>query len=226
MENILTMLTSRRILYAAAALFLASGVFHVGVWVVDGMPSLSGPISWRKPITFGLSTGILFLSLGWVIGLLRETPWRRRQAIFLSVLLIAEIALIDMQQWRGVASHFNTATRFDAAVFNAMGVLIVTASAIIAAWTRAVFREPLATTREYAVAARAGMLLLNVGNVVGLVMAISGSGALKPIHGIALHAIQALPVAVWILSQFGYPRAWRRVSPMSHWRWLPGSPPR
>jgi hypothetical protein len=175
-------------------------------------------VSWRKPITFGVSTGVLFLSLAWVHRLLPDSRRRLRQAWMFTLLLVAEVALIDMQQWRGVASHFNTATAFDSAVFTTMGALIVSASVLIAIWTWALFREPLAASPAYAWAARVGMLMLNVGNLVGLTMSVTQSTTLKPVHGVTLHVIQALPVLVWLVGRLGYPRAWRvvsRVAPFS-----------
>ncbi len=215
MKNNLTMLTSTLTLRRAALLFLASGLFHVAVWLVAGTPSLEGPVSWRKPITFGFSTGVLCLSLAWVLSLLPATARRARQATAVAALLVAEVALIDMQQWRGVASHFNNATPFDGAVFTTMGVLIVSVSLIIALWTRDVFRERLDTTPGYAFAARAGMLMLNVGNLIGLFMSVTQETSIKPVHGAALHVIQALPVAIWLWTRLGYPRAWRNASPGS-----------
>ena len=200
----------------AGLLLLASGLFHVGVWLVAGMPALDGPVSWRKPITFGFSTGLLFVSLAWVLSLLPQSGRRDRQSRIFTVLLVAEIALIDMQQWRGVASHFNNSTPFDGAVYTAMGALIVTASIIIALWTRDVFREPLNTTRSYSSAARAGMVMLNVGNLIGLAMAATETVALKPMHGVALHAVQALPIVAWAVSRLRYPRAW--VDGLRGWR--------
>jgi hypothetical protein len=213
------MLTStlkpNRILRGAGLLFVASALFHIGVWWLAGTPSLAGPVSWRKPITFGLSTGLLLLSLAWVLTLLPPSLRRGRQARLLVALLVAEVGLIDMQQWRGVASHFNNATAFDGAVFTTMGILIVLASVVIALWTRDVFREPLATSPAYATAVRVGMVMLNVGNLIGLAMSISGATALKPLHGMALHIIQGWPIAVWALafvlrasSRFSYPRIW------------------
>jgi len=204
-------------------LFLLSSAFHLGVWVTAGTPSLEGPVSWRKPMTFGISTGVLSVSLAWVIGLLPQTAGRVRQVWLFSLLLIAEVALIDMQQWRGVASHFNNATRFDGAVFTAMGVLITSAAVLIAVWTVALFRQPLSRSRGYGVAARAGMVMLNIGNLVGMIMAASEATALKPIHGVALHMIQVLPVLVWLTARLGYPRAWRGESTSSPWYSSPGS---
>jgi hypothetical protein len=46
----------QRFLYGVGALLVASGLFHLTVFLVDGGP-WAGPISWRKPATFGLSFG-------------------------------------------------------------------------------------------------------------------------------------------------------------------------
>jgi hypothetical protein len=182
-------------------------------------------------MTFGFSTGILSLSIAWVLGFLPQTPRLVTQAWLFSVLLIAEIALIDMQQWRGVASHFNNTTAFDGAVFNAMGAIITSVAILIAIWTIALFRSAenaasakgsplrtsdlksgLATSRGLLWAARAGMVMLNVGNLIGISMAVTGTNTLKPLHGAALHAIQVFPVAVWLAMRLRYPRAWRDQS--------------
>ena len=212
-KDILTMLSSmlspQQLLTRGALVFLASALFHAVVWLLDGMPSLEGPVSWRKPMTFGVSTGVLFLSLAWIVSLLPQTRRLRRQAVAFTGLLIAEIALIDMQQWRGVASHFNTTTPFDSAVFTAMGALILAASVIIAWWTWDLFRHSLPTTAAFGFAARAGMVMLNVGNLIGVTMAATHSNDLKPLHGVALHVIQALPIAIWAAMRVGYPRTWR-----------------
>jgi hypothetical protein len=213
---------SQSVLFSAALIFLFSGLFHAGVWLAEGMPSLAGPVSWRKPMTFGFSTGVLFLSLTWVIGLLPDSRRVLNQVRFFTGLLVVEVALIDMQQWRGVPSHFNNSTPFDAAVFTTMGMLIVTASVIIALWTRELFRNSLPTAAPYAWAARIGMVMLNVGNLIGLAMSVTQSTSLKPMHGIALHVIQALPIALWLIAGLRYPRPWHVGSPGSQWRSLVG----
>ena len=170
------------------------------------MPSLEGPVSWRKPITFGLSTGILSLSIAWILGLRPQTNWLVRQAAWFAGLLIAEVTLIDIQQWRGVPSHFYNATPLDGAIFTTMGLLITTVSGIIVVWTRALFRHSLPTTAAYAFAARAGMVMLNVGNLIGIIIAATQMTHLKPIHGAALHVIQLLPAMVWVVDRMRYSR--------------------
>ena len=200
-------MTPRTILQWTAAIFFASAAFHFGVWILDGMPSLAGPVSWRKPMTFGLSSGLLSFTLAHVLGLMRPTRGLVRQAWLFSILLVTEVALIDLQQWRGVASHFNSATPLDGAIFNTMGALISSVAVLIIVWTRASF-GPLATTRAYAWAIRAGMILLNLGNFVGVYMAATQATGLKPVHGAMLHAIQAFPIAVWLVSRLIYPQIW------------------
>jgi hypothetical protein len=213
----MTRTPAQNVLYWLGVVFVASGLFHVAVWLTAGMPSLEGPVSWRKPITFGFSTGVLCFSLVWIVGLLPHTRRLLRQARAFAGLLAAEIALIDMQQWRGVASHFNNSTPFDSAVFSVMGALILAASVIIAFWTVATFRQPLATTPAYALAARTGMVMLNVGNLVGLIMAATHATQLKPVHGVTLHVLQALPVMLWLATHVRYPRAWLHARPGSRW---------
>lgn len=207
-----------RIIGWTGVLFLASGLFHGGVWWAFGMPSLEGPVSWRKPITFGFSTGVLFLSLAWVLGLLPQTQRLVRQAWLFSALLISEVTLIDIQQWRGVPSHFNDSTPLDAAIFTTMGVLIMSAAVLMGVWTIGLLTHSLPTSRANAFAARAGMVMVNVGNLIGVVMAVSELIALKPFHGIALHAIQVLPITVWLGSRLRYPRAWRDALRSARWR--------
>lgn len=203
---------------------LASGLFHVVVWLLDG-GSLVGPVSWRKPIVFGLSGGVTTLSLAWVVGLLPGGRGRRLWTRTYVVVMALEVFLITMQQWRGVASHFNGDTPFDRAVFAAMGLLIMVASAAIVRWTWATRRSGAAAdTRRSALW---GLLLLDVSLVVGVFLAVHGSAALemdpnaqpavvgaagapKVPHALALHAIQLLPVFAWLLRRYE-PTESRRV---------------
>ena len=89
-------------------------------------------------------------------------------------MLVAELSLIDIQQWRGVGSHFNSATPLDGAIFTTMGVLIMIAAVVMAFWTRAIFK-PLPAARGTLLSARAGMVLLNLGNVMGVFIAVWGA---------------------------------------------------
>jgi hypothetical protein len=207
---------ARRVALVGVAL-LVSGLMHVGVWAVDGGP-WEGPVSWRKPIVFGVSGGLTALSLAWVMMLLPRTPWRHRLGNIFAWALGLEVALITMQRWRGVPSHFNDATHFDSVVSALMGLFIVIVMVITVLWTVQVFRRR-GLAPDVALAARAGLLLLLVsyglgGAILGhgsavlandpaadpaIIGVIGSAGLMKVPHGLALHAMQTLPVLAWLL---------------------------
>jgi hypothetical protein len=128
---------AQRLVLGTGALLLVMGLVHVGVLAVDGGP-WSGPVTWRKPIVFGLSFGILLLTLALV---LRRLPAGRLQwwlAVPVSVASLLEYAAIASQRWRGRPSHFNEATAYDSAVFGVMAVcvaVVVLVVAVLLAWT-------------------------------------------------------------------------------------------
>lgn len=210
--------------YAVAALLIASGIFHAIVLLITGGP-WEGPLSWRKAISFGLSFGLTTLSLTWVTHFL---PKRRvLMGVLLTALGIAmfvEVFLTTMQVWRGVPSHFNFGTRFDAAVFVWMGIMIAVVGVVVLAITVMSFRS-LDAPRSLAWAIRAGLLFLIVGQAVGGLMIRNGNakvfdpqtrqfvlarvagtstygeaGNMKSSHAVSLHAIQVLPVLAWLLT--------------------------
>src|SRR5690348_87762 len=122
--------TIERACYAIAALMIASGLFHLVVYAVDGGP-WEGPVSWRKPVTFGLSFGIVLASVAWVATFVR-LPARTRNWVLgsFAAASVAEVGLVTLQRWRGVPSHFNDETSVDALVTRVLaiggGVIIAT----------------------------------------------------------------------------------------------------
>lgn len=155
-----------RQLRAAGIVLLVSAAIHVMVLLAEG-GQWAGPVSLRKPITFGLSVGLLLWTVGWVIDRL---PSRRRLEGVVAWTLIGsglfEVALITVQAWRGVPSHFNFSTGIDTAVFAAMGVSISFLSAALLAATVLVFLSPPADP-ALRLAVRAGLLVVLVGLSVG-----------------------------------------------------------
>src|SRR6478736_7814685 len=99
-----------RWLYAVAGVLVVSGLFHLGVFALDDRP-WEGPVSWRKPATFGLSFGLTLATITWVTSYLRISP--RLRTILLAVFAadcVLEVRGITVQAWRGVPSHFNMST--------------------------------------------------------------------------------------------------------------------
>ncbi len=201
----------RRLLVQIAMLYATSGLFHLVVWVIDG-GAWAGDVSWRKPIVFGLSGSITTASLAWALGAVKPSHVRSRGVRIYAVAMTLEIALITVQRWRGVASHFNTATITDGVVFQLMGILIVVASVPIVRWTLAVLRDRTLDPERRATVG-GGLVLLVSGLVVGLALAQLGSigrivelpslvtaaRGLVPAHALALHGIQGMAVLGWLL---------------------------
>ena len=210
------------------AVMLASGIAHLPVWAVLGGP-WEGAVTWRKPILFGISGGLTAISLGWVWSML---PMRRADgplAAATAWALFVEVFLIDLQRWRGVASHFNRGTPLDSFLFDAMGALIVAVTLVIADLTlRLVLRRP-AVAADMLLAARAGMLLLLVSCLLGIWVGMHGetridqgldptrlgvAGVPKFPHGVVIHAVQWLPALAWAARRAGLaePLRWRLVA--------------
>ena len=203
---------------------MISGTLHAGVWPLledDG----TGPLSIRKPVLFGISTGVTLLSLAWVARLVtawRHDPWLRGLVAWSAAL---EVALITLQYWRGVPSHFYAATPLDAALGWAIGGLTTVLAAGIFLWTARTFgtwpAEP-----EMRLATQVGMLLLSLGCVLGFAIAAYGgyrlsqseapeifgrAGITKFAHGMPIHAIQGLMPWAWLLGRC-------RIAPRRRWQ--------
>jgi hypothetical protein len=198
-----------RACYAVAALLVASGVAHLGVQALLGGP-WEGRVSWRKPVTFGLSFGITLASVAWAASYLAIRERLRTGLLgVLAVASVAEVVLIDLQAWRGVPSHFNLETPFDAAVARGLaaggGVLIVVLTTMFVL----ALRPQPDVDRPTTVAIRVGFGTLVGSLAVGAVMigvgvalvnagdpqaAYARGGFLKLTHFAAMHGIAILPI--------------------------------
>lgn len=125
---------------------------------------------WLKPAKFALASGIYAASIGWVLE--RVTIMRRfRQAMAgsISAVIFIEVALISVQAARGTTSHFNVSTPLDAALFQIMGISIVTlllaSIGVLVILLRQQFDAPI-----YAAAIRTGLAISLVGAAMGGVM--------------------------------------------------------
>ncbi|MER6800161.1 hypothetical protein ABT262_50500, partial [Amycolatopsis mediterranei] len=121
---------AERIAYALGAALFLSGLAHAVVLLATG-GSWLGPLSMRKAVTFGLSFGLTLASVAWAASFLTLRPRLRNLLLgAFTAASVAEVALVSMQAWRGVPSHFNFETSFDGAVSMTLaaggGVLVLT----------------------------------------------------------------------------------------------------
>jgi hypothetical protein len=205
-----------RVLYAGAAFWLTSALIHLGVLALDGW-AWSGAVSFRKPLVFSLSFGLLMATVGWVLDRLPDRP-RLAGAIAWTFLVSSsiEVGLIALQAWRGRASHFNGAEPGDELIFTIMGIMAGVFSlclvAVLAWW----LIRP-SGDRLIRLAVTGGLLLVMTGLGVGSWMIQLGTqyweahmavpetvmygarGVAKFPHGVAFHGIQLFVVAAVVL---------------------------
>ena len=201
-----------RQLVLVGVVLVASGLAHAVAWAILGGP-WEGPVTWRKPILFGISGGLTSLSTAWVWAALPRRRGDDWLAATTAWSLFVEVLLIDLQRWRGVASHFNRDTPLDSFLYDAMGVLILFVSAVLVDLTIRLFRAPAALTPDMLLAARAGMVLLVISCGLGIWVSVYGdlrvaagleperygrAGVPKFPHGVVIHAIQWLPAIAWV----------------------------
>jgi hypothetical protein len=155
---------------AALALLMigALAVSAVGLVVDDRM--ITGAPAWLKPAKFALSIAVYSLTLAWAFTYLGDWPRTRRIVSWTTAVVLAlEVAIIDLQAWRGTASHFNVATPLDTALFAVMGAAIViqTIASVFVAYAlwRQTFRD-----RAMGCALRAGMTITIIGAASGGLM--------------------------------------------------------
>lgn len=199
---------SERLSYAVGAVLVGSGLFHLGVFAVDGGP-WDGPVSWRKPFTFGVSFGLTLIGLAWVTSYVRIGV--RTRSVLLTLFAadcVLEVGGITVQAWRHVPSHFNMETPADSAVAMSLAVGGALLVVVLTTFAAAAFRQPPDGPPGMPLALRAGFAMLMVGLLSGAAMIARGvidtrtghqsaayhsTGALKPLHGVSLHAILVLP---------------------------------
>jgi len=230
----------------AVALLLASGLAHIPLLLISEI-AWDEPTSFRKPILFGISTGLTLWSCLWVIGNLRPHQWDKPAGKLLSGSLVAEVVLITLQAWRDTRSHFNRDGLINSSIELLMLILIAIATAIIV-WIcvrtflpRELSRQTPPGTSLVTPAMRLaichGMLLLVVSCLLGFVITAVGKsaqqqglapelfgqrGVLKFPHGAALHAIQTLVVLAWFCNAIQQRRSWLCIGSaiIAHFAWL------
>lgn len=195
-------------------------VWCTALWLVLGGSS-QGPLSWRKPTTFGISFGLTTITLAWVsscIALSRR--WVAGSVLAVAAANTSEVAWVSVQHARGVASHFNDSTALDGALFLANGGAIVVTVAVIALYAVCSFTR-LEAAASLALGLRVGLVVLLVSMAAGVWMIVrgmafeleptqvAGGGSIKALHAVGMHGVQVVGGLGWVLSCVGLAEASR-----------------
>ncbi|MFC4501015.1 MULTISPECIES: hypothetical protein [Streptomyces] len=198
----------QRLLWWCGTAMVASGAVHGVVAVVDFAPWW-GPVSWRKPVVFGVSFGLMAWAVVWILRQLPARWWVRTGAGLVVFSSVGEAVLITAQRWRGTASHFNQATDTDAEIWSLIGnlVLLLVLGVVVLLVAALVRFDGGAASR---VAVLVGLVAVLAAGAVGQKMAAIGekafddtghvpyevlfgpAGSAKLAHAVGLHGLQLL----------------------------------
>ncbi len=203
-------------LYVVAGALVLSGIVHLGVFALDDRP-WHGPLSWRKPATFGLSFGLTLATVTWVTSYLRMA--KRTRAVLLAVFAVdcvVEVAGITLQAWRDQPSHLNTSTPENAAIAYTLAVGGAVLVVVLGAFAVVALRGRVVGPPSMVLAVRVGFALLLAALASGAAMIAVGTtamrtgtpadaydiaGFLKGFHAVTLHGVLVLPGLAWWLER-------------------------
>jgi hypothetical protein len=156
-------LTLSTVVMAFGAVLTTLGIF------LDSRHLVGEPV-WLKPTKFYLSLAAYNATVLYFLSFLSE----RRRLVRISGHVLAaagliEIVAITIQAARGVRSHFNVATPFDAAMFSLMGVTITVLWVTMIVLALVLLRSRLAD-RPLAAALRLGFVAAVIGMGLGYFM--------------------------------------------------------
>jgi hypothetical protein len=201
--------------YVLAAGLALSGVLHAALLLATG-GSWDGPLSFRKPASFGVSFGLTLATITWVLGRL---PRRAPAAILVPFALacLDEVVVITVQAWRGLPSHFGVTGPGSGLVSGAAAGGAVVVVVTMTAATVAVLRPLPGVAPSMVLALRAGFasllvalglgvymlargIVISRGDPSGAAAAFAFSAGIKPGHAATMHGVLVLPALAWLLS--------------------------
>jgi hypothetical protein len=178
---------------------------------------------WIKPMKFLVSIAIFLWTVAWLMPETINKPRLRALVRWtIASAMVIEIVIILMQAARGTTSHFNSATAFDAAAFNVMGIAIVFNTIAMFVFFAIIRRDTPAQRAGYIWGIRLGVALfllasleggMIVGNNAHTVGAPDGGaglpfvnwstdyGDLRIAHFAGMHALQGLPILGFLLDR-------------------------
>ncbi len=201
------------------AMLVAFAVFSL----LDGR-TITGVNSWLKPSKFAVSIAVYTFTLAWFMPYLAH--YRRTVKLIAwgtAFVFVGEMICIISQAARGVPSHFNVSTAYDASVFAWMGMLIVFNTLLVLITLLLFFGKTVPLAPAYLWGIRLGLLLFLIGSLEGFAMVSNmahtvgqpdggaglpivnwstRAGDLRVAHFLGFHALQILPLAGYSFSRW------------------------
>ncbi len=216
-------LTRRSPVLAGTAVFhLMMLLATVGLFAFDPR-EVMGINVWIKPMKFMASITIYLVTVAWLIGYIERPRWSVRTIAWgISACMVVETTMIILQAVRGVRSHFNDASSFDATIFGIMGIGVIIDTVLMLLMLLLFFRRQKKLPGTYLWGIRLGILMFLAGGIVGgwisshgghTVGAVDGgpglpllnwsvnAGDLRIAHALGLHGLQVMPIVGYLLSK-------------------------
>ncbi len=163
----LTRLRAGSPVLTAGALLMCAALAASLIGMLVDPRTITGAPAWLKPAKFAVSTAIYMLTLAWIFTLLPDWPRMRRIVGWMTAgIFVLEVAIIDLQAWRGTTSHFNIGTALDGVLFAIMGTAIIVQTLTSVAVAVALWRQPFAD-RTMGWALRLGLAITIIGASTG-----------------------------------------------------------
>jgi hypothetical protein len=208
-------------LYWLAVTMAALTLVTVALAVIDQRTLLGAPL-WFKPLKFSVSILLYSATLAWMLSRLPGTAMRRTGWAIAAALGLEQLIIVG-QAARGVRSHFNDDTLFDALLYSIMGATITGLWLATVAVALRFLRERPAD-RVTSSAVRLGLIVGLLGMAVGFLISGNGGhavgvpdggpglffvgwsttgGDLRIGHFVGMHALQLLPLLAAGLAAVG-----------------------
>jgi hypothetical protein len=216
--------------YRRNRVLASTGWLHVALLVVficaaafDGR-TVTGVNPWLKPSKFAVSIAIYTFTLAWLLHYLSHY---RRMVSFISwgtaFVFVGEMLCVTSQAARGVPSHFNISSAYDASVFGLMGLLIIFNTLLVVVTLVLFFGRTAPVPPAYLWGIRLGLALFFLASIEGYAMVnnmahtvgvpdggpglpvvnwSTRAGDLRVAHFLGFHALQILPLAGYSFSRW------------------------
>lgn len=154
----------------AVGLLMLGAAVASAVGIVLDPRIITGVPAWLKPFKFAVASAVYSLTLAWIFGWLTEWPRMRRVVGWTTaIVFVLEVAIVDVQAWRGTTSHFNASTPLDRGLFIFMGSAILLQTVVSVSVAVALWRQRF-TNRALGWALRLGMVQTILGAMTGPLM--------------------------------------------------------